>query len=396
MKGFWIGALAISVGAITTQQNGSKQVTYADHIEPMIRAKCLPCHGATRVAPFDFSTYESVASRTELIRTELLSRNMPPVWCRSDYGPIAEVAPLTDQELVDFQIWTQTKMPKGNVHPIPKNHLPTEKPNHVYRFRVPEMVKAEAVPYWRVYSVPLTGSGSFDGFDVIPDNPQVIRNATVAVVPKGYSIPKETVASMDLPGKYLVGSWSPGYRRWQLPTGLTRKFEAGSRLVVQVHFRPTGKPERASFAVRTYRQNRTATRQPSWITLQKKPLFIDANTAPVFELKYRVQSDMNLLTLLPEARFYAGKIELNYEVPGEVSRKVFEITRWDPYWIGNFSFPSPIQLKKGSTLTAKFYYSNDETCRSNEGRTIVPISDGPTAGDEICRLHLLVGPSNSR
>ncbi len=395
MKGFWIAAIAMSVGSLVTQQGSVKQVTYADHIEPMIRAKCLPCHGGSQVAPFDFSTYESVASKTELIRTELLSHNMPPVWSRSDYGQIADVAPLTDQELVDFQIWMQTKMPKGNVHPIPKNPLPTEKPDHIYRYRVSDMVKAEAIPYWRVYSLPLNQKGSFDGFDLVPDNPHVIRNAMIAIVPKGYVIPKETVVSMDLPGKYLVGSWSPGYRRWQLPNGLTRKFEAGSRLVVQVHYRPTGKPERAGFAVRTYRRNRTATRQPSWVTLQRKPLFIDANTAPVFELKYQVPNDQSLLTILPEARFYAGKVELNYAAPGEAPRKVFECTRWDPYWIGNFSLPNPIALKKGSTLTAKFYYSNDETCRSNEGRTIVPISDGPTAGDEICRLHLLVGPSIS-
>lgn len=390
--GFLPGAIFLLMCGMAAESTPG-DVTYGNTIEPMVQSKCLPCHGKTHAAPFDFSTYEGVTSRIELIRTQLLSKSMPPVWTHSDFGSWAAIEPLTDREALDFQIWTQKGMPKGKVKPFRETPSAREKADSTLTLPGKAKVRAEGVPYWQVHSIALPkNGGGFDRFELIPNNPRALRSATLAIVPATMSLPKETAGSMDIDGMYLVGVWAPGYRTWSLPKGLVRPYPANSKLIVQAHYRPTGKQEDAGFSIRLFRSKATKPSAPRWISLEKKPLYIDAGEALAIDLTYVVPRDLDLISILPEARFYAGKIELLSVAPGQKPKVVFEDQRWDPYWIGNFSPAKPIKLTKGSTLIARFHYNNDENCRINQNRPLLPVKGGPTAGDEVCRMHLLVGP----
>jgi hypothetical protein len=376
---------------------GAKQrdVTYFSTIKPMVESKCLPCHSkAVGYAPFDFSTYEGVTSRIELIRNQVLAKNMPPVWAHSDYGQFAQVEQVTDEEAVHLQEWIRLKMPKGEPQSQGSFEItrPIIDPVKTVRFAKGSTTRVEGVPYWSVLSQDLPAKGGrFDSFWLKADNPRVIRNVTLAIVPKGMKVPSETVGSMDLPAKYLVGTWAIGYPTWALPIGISRSYPPNSKLVVQVHYRPTGKPENAGFQVSMMSSGQVVTKEPSWITLEKKDLEIPAGKSIVTELTYTLTKDMKVLSLLPEARFYAARIELLYTPKDGKSKTLYDNMRWDPYWIGNYTFTKPVTLPKGGTLTARFHFDNDEFCRINEGKKPKPVKTGPTASDEICRFHLLVG-----
>jgi hypothetical protein len=369
-------------------------VTYTEKIAPIFAKKCLPCHGASKTAPFDFSTYESVKSRIELIRTQVLSKNMPPIWVHSDYGNLSTIDQVTDEEAVDFQRWIQAGMPKGaKVDEGSKGWTITRKPSLSLDYKSQAKVKREGIPYWKVSTIPLPSKGGeFNSFILLPSSPIAFRSALIAIVPKSMKVPTETYGSLDLPAQYLVGVWAPGYRQWYLPPGLTHKFPANSKLVVQMHLRPTGKVESANFKFDFYKLGNMGKKQPQWISAEKKSFVIQAGKSVVYELNIPVKRNLSLLTILPEARFYAGRVQLIYSRPGAEDKTVFDCMRWDPYWQGNYSPEAPIKLAAGGTLIAKFYYNNDENCRMNEGRKIVDVKEGPTASDEVCRMHLLVEP----
>ncbi|MBS1728481.1 MAG: hypothetical protein JST51_17325 [Armatimonadetes bacterium] len=389
MKGLSIlgfAALPLAFGLAPKRE----EVTYANRIEPMFRAKCLPCHGQSKVGPFDFSKYEGISVRPELIRTQLLSRNMPPVWSHSDYGQLASVGAVTDQDIVDFQEWVRKGMPKGSSRVDETSPATTEKPVATVQVEPTEKLRTEGTPYWMVHTVDLPKNlKDFDGFRIVPDSPRSLHSATLAMVPTDAKLPKETFGSMDLPGHQLIGVWAAGYREWRLPEDQTMKAVPGSKLAIQAHYSPTGRGDSTGFRIEFLRRGGAATGHPAWVDVERSPLLIDANSSPIIELKLDIEKDAKLISILPEARFFAGRVELFYDKPGAPRKTVFESTRWDPYWLGNFMFPTPIKVEKGASLTAQFYYNNDENCRMNEGRPIVPIKGGPGVSDEVCRMHYL-------
>ena len=368
-----------------------EQVTYHQTIAPVIASKCLPCHSSTTgYAPFDFSTYESVKSRIELIRTQVLSKNMPPIWIHSDFGSLASVNSVTDEEAVQLQRWIQQKMPEGKAQSSSVPVQPTSISRTALKLSSTQSVKAEGLPFWAVTSIDLPSKGGqFTGFRLKSESSRVIRSATLAIVPKTTKLPSETAGSMDLPSRSLVGVWAPGYNSWKMPKGIVRKYEPNSKLVVQVQYRPTGKSEKAGFSIELQNQSVAKGRDSSWLTMERKEFFVPAGKSEVIELTKPLTKDLTLISILPEARFYAGQINLIYTSKNGVSKTLFETLRWDPNWIGNYMFPQPVFLAKGGTLTARFYYNNDEFCQINEGKKPKPVKAGSGAGDEVCRMHLL-------
>ncbi len=395
MKEIVIGLVSVGIlgSGLTSNQ---EEPTYNQTIAPLIREKCLPCHSrGTGYAPFDLSTYEGVKSRIELIRTQVLARNMPPIWAHSDFGEFSELKPFSDEEAVQFQKWIQLKMPKGNEHGKANSELIVTEPRSIQHIDLGSEVKVkpEGLPYWSVMSKNLNPKGGeFDSFWLEPANRRVIRYATVAIVPRELKVPTEITASMDLPAKYLVGVWAPGYSTWKLPKGVSYQYGPNSKLIVQAHYRPTGKSESAAFRVSISTRKQAKTKVPNWITLEDKDVFIPSGKSKVVELTKSIDRDMSLISILPEARFYAGQIQLLYTSKEGKEQTVLNAVRWDPYWGGNYLFSKPVILAKGGTLTARFHYNNDKYCRINEGKKLKDIHAGPTASDEVCRMHLLVGP----
>lgn len=396
-----LGAMAVAATGLTPQK---ADVTYTETIRPVIAAKCLPCHSkATNIGPFDFSTYDGVASRIELIRTQVLSRNMPPIWAHSDYGKFSNIEHFSVQEAIQLQDWIRLKMPIGPpINEKRSDERTTVKSKHSEALTKPDLtlslaknvkVHAESVPYWSVFTVDLPSKGGrIELLKVIPSNPRVLRNATIAIVPKSRQLPSQTFGSMDLPAESLIGTWAPGYRGLGLPKGMSRTYDPDSKLVVQVHYRPTGKAEDGSFRVEVFNTKTGPTTQPSWITIEKSDVLVPAGKSETIELKWPVKKDLLILSVLPEARFYASRVELTYTSREGKTSTVYNNMRWDPYWIGNFMFMKPVSLAKGGTLAAKFYYNNDEFCQINDGKKPKAVHAGPSASDEVCRMHLLVGP----
>ena len=395
MKEIVIGLVSVSIlgSGLGSHQ---EEITYHQTIAPLIQEKCLPCHSkGTGYAPFDLSTYDGVKSRIELIRTQVLAKNMPPIWSHSAFGEFSYLKQFSDQEAVQLQKWIQQKMPLGKKADLGiTKQLKSDFSNPLaFDFAKGSSVKAEGLPYWSVLSMELNPKGgSFESFSIDPSNPRVIRYATLAIVPKDMKLPTTTNGSMDLDAKYLVGVWAPGYWSWNLPKGLSYQYGPNSKLVVQAHYRPAGKPENAAFRVSLSQSKRPTTKSPVWISMQDKDVFIPSGKSRVIEISRPVDRDLSLISILPEARFYAGQIQLFYTSKEGKTMTVFDVVRWDPYWGGNYMFPKPVVLEKGGTLKALFHYNNDRYCRINEGKNLKDIHAGPTASDEVCRMHLLVGP----
>ncbi len=96
-------------------------ITYADHIAPILQDSCIQCHRPGGGGPMSFMSYEEVRPWAPVImyRTAIRDRMgaMPPWYVEKDIG-IAEGFEsdysLSDQELAMIQAWAQNGAPRGN------------------------------------------------------------------------------------------------------------------------------------------------------------------------------------------------------------------------------------------------------------------------------------------
>ncbi len=372
--------------------------TYFQSIEPVIRAKCLPCHAPGRSAPFSLASYEQVKRHSELVRVKAMTFTMPPSLGESDFGNLSKSAKMTDSELVDLQKWMQAGMPRGEgedrpTAPILEWNL--GKPTKLYSITPNSSVRKEGARYWMTTILDPGFYGDLRAFDIVPEDRQALQSVTLAYLEPGTSkqAPKisESFGSVTQFGAKLIGAWAPGYKSWVLPRDVGLRIPKGARFVVQAHFQPIGRKAASGMKLGLYFASSPQKKQAKWITMSKEEFEIPANEAISLSMQTTLEKPVRIFAVLPEARFYCSKIQLKADIDNRTKR-VFETMAWNPYWVGNFAPQAPIGLSPNTRLTATFSYNNDERCSINEGKVPTLVRSGKKLGDELCKMHVLIAP----
>lgn len=371
-------------------------VTFTEVIKPLIDKKCVNCHQKGGPAPFPLQTYAQVKKRADLCARMMLTRMMPPCNAWSDFGEFCEGGgPLTDDEAVLLQQWIFQGAPEGRASQpieVPKpDAWRLGKPDVVLRPKFDYEVPEEGRPYWRAFVVPL---GSLTGtrvraFDVRVDQPEIVRSATVAVARNGLLGTRRaldgfnTGGSLDFDAKKYLGTWSPGYTVWQLPKGVSMTLN-GDALIVQVLFLPRGRAESGNFELALYTSKDKKDIEPEWTTIGLEEFAVPAPGNIVLNPEGQVPAGAQLISVIPEARFFCTSIRM---WSGE--KLLFSTRRWEPYWVGAYRYEKPVDLQGETRLRAEFNYDNDIHMGRNEGRRPRPILPGYRERDELCRMHVL-------
>ncbi|MFM9872333.1 MAG: hypothetical protein ACKVQS_02570 [Fimbriimonadaceae bacterium] len=379
-----------------TPSKGEPQPNFAEDIAPIIKKKCLPCHQAGGIGPFDFTTYRNFNRHMDLIRIQVLSRSMPPTRATSDFGPLATTPPLTDEEIVIFQKYENAKLPEGQplITPISRDLGPAQfKPTLVLKSPKSEPVRAEGTAYWRAHSFPISESINLSGLTIIPIRPGILRSAQFAVLPPGFKPPAQNTEPsvfLELPGLINLGTWAPGFPDWQLPSNTTKTIPKGSHLIVVTKVQPAGRPEDGDFKLGLLTKNAPAPNELEIVTFTKTDFTIKANESPTFTIGKKLTQSAELIGLIPQARFYCGQIESELQIDKSNIQNLLKVPKWDPYWIGSYLYPTPVHLPSGADLIFKFAFFNDDKCEINENKSPEDVSSGPRLKDEVCRMHILI------
>jgi hypothetical protein len=388
--------LIFAISAIVPPKFESEP-NFADDIAPIIKSKCLPCHQSGGIGPFDFTTARNFNRHIDLIRFQILSRNMPPTRVASDFGPITLTPPLTDQEIVTFQKYENAKLPEGTplTDPIQRTLAPAPlNPNWQMIPEDDRPVRAEGTPYWRVHVFPeLKQSANLRGLSISPHAPRVLRSAQFALLAPGQTPPPtdlEPNVFLDWPGLTMLGSWAPGYPDWMLPENTSKTLPKGSRLIVITKYQPSGREEDSLFELKLKATKTAAPNELETITFQKPTFTIKPDESPIFTLGKRLTQPAEIVGLIPQARFYCGLVDAELQINDSNVQNLLKIYKWDPFWIGNYVYPKPVHVPAGADLRFNFTYFNDDKCEMNENKNPETIVSGPRLTDEVCRMHVLI------
>ena len=402
----WLLLIALSTHAVKAT------VTFNRDIARIIYHNCATCHRPGESAPFPLLSYDDVKRHASQIADVTMRRYMPPYLPQGGYGDFIEERRLSDSEIALIQEWVKAGAPEGllsDAPPAPKfsSEWPLGTPDLLLHVTHPYQLKADSPEvFWNfIVPVPLTEARWVKAVDIRPSDPKVIHHASIILDRSGsanrQSHGTSGFAGMDLniaedsfdpDGTFLA--WKPGSVPIVSPDGMAWEAEPGMNLILNVHLRPSGKPETIGADIGLYFTDKPRTRFPLLIELEHDGS-IDippGNSDYIVTDEFRTPLDLNVLAVYPHAH-YLGKLLEGYATLPDGTRKwLVRIPGWDLSWQGVLHYKEPVFLPRGTVLSMRFHYDNSSGNARNPHHPAKRVKGGSHADDEMGNLWLQVLP----
>ena len=128
-RNLFLGAMALlaigfadsSVDAV--EPGGSvlpENVTFSEHVAPLIFNNCYECHRPGEAAPFTLMTYQDVSKRATMLEEVIQRRFMPPWHPATGDVEFRYSRRLSDEQLDLFAKWVATGKQEGDLKKMPE------------------------------------------------------------------------------------------------------------------------------------------------------------------------------------------------------------------------------------------------------------------------------------
>lgn len=439
MKNLRLWPLAACLAVVTplTAQAPSGAPTFAQHVAPIVHAKCTPCHRPGEATPFALQSFDDVRRRGRFIADATRERYMPPWHAESQLADFRDDRRLTEGEIRVIGDWVAAGMPQGDAARTPALPRFTAgwqlgEPDLVVRMSEAMVVPEDGPDIYRNFAIPLgltedrwvraiefrpagkashhalfffdaTGNSvSADERDPAPGfGGMNFLGGLGNAVRGGGSNMARALLDGGATGSGPVGAlggWAVGGRPAELPPGIARRLPAGSALVLQMHFHPSGKPETEQATIGLYFADSPPER--TLIELQMPPLFgalagIDL-PAGASRVEYRdsftLPVDVDVLSAGGHAHYLATDMRMTAMLPDGATRDLLAIPRWDFSWQERYYFSRPVRLPAGTKLDVAIAYDNSAANPANPFSPPRRVRFGLQSNDEMGSITLEMLP----
>ncbi len=407
-RALFFGLVTVAGGAVE-RSDLPEEVTFSEHIAPIINDNCLVCHRTEGVGPFSFENYDQVKRRARQISEVVASRYMPPWKPDPEFTPpLIDERRLTSYEIELIQTWEKSGCLPGNLDELPEQpYFPKTwvlgKPDMVLTLEEAYLLPADGTDIYRnfVFPIPIEKVHYVQAVEFLPETQLAIHHATLHIDQTDTSrkldemeqepgFDSMILATADLPDGQFVG-WTPGQRPFESHPGTAWKWTPGSDLVLQVHMLPSGKPEKIAPKIGLHFADAPPSRITSVISLG-----VDTINIPPGENHYTVRSDITLpaevevLGVYPHAHYLGKDLKVYAELPNGVRQWLIRIPDWDFNWQMDYRYTGPIILPKGSTVVMDYTYDNSSGNIRNPSDPPKRVKQGYRSTDEMADVKIQV------
>ena len=380
-------------------------------IAPLLLQHCASCHQPGQAAPFSLLNYDEARKRARLI-AEVTQRRLMPPWlpdplCNSFLGERS----LTSAQIHLLQRWADSGAQEGSAThavrlPRPPDAWPLGQPDLIVRMEEPFALPADGPDIYRnfVIAIPNAARKFVRGLEFRPDASRAIHHAFLRIDPTRESRRRDalepgpgfgglhTPSTAQTPaGQFL--SWQPGKQSRFVPDGLSWMLETNCDLVLQAHFRPTGKRETVSASIAFYFTDTPPTNTPFKIGLRSFDIDLPAGaTNAVVSDTYELAADVDLLSVLPHAHYRGKKLEATASLPGGETKCLLRIPEWDFNWQGEYLYAKPLFLPRGTVITMAWHFDNSTNNARNPQHPPQRARYGLQSTDEMAELWFQLLP----
>lgn len=393
----------------------SDPVTFNRQIAPILYKNCTSCHHSGGAGPFSLISYADARRWGTTIQTVTQTRYMPPWLPEPGFGSFADSRRLPDEDLMLIRQWVKSGMPEGDSTETPEPPtFPTDwqlgQPDLILRVTSPMQVPATGTDLFRnfILPVPITETKYIRAMEIKPGAPRVVHHANVLIdrtaslrhqhpndwqqgIP-GMELTVDSGDSFEPDSHFLF--WKPDSPALIEPKGMPWRIDPGNDLILNMHLKPTGKPETVQAVVGLYFADKPATAHPMLLQLEHDAAIdIPAGDAAfVIEDALRLPVDVDILGIYPHAHYLGKELEAYALLPNGEKKWLILIRNWDIDRQSVYRFQSPVFLPKNSVLHMHYTYDNSSANIRNPNSPPISVKAGNRSVDEMGHLWLQVLP----
>jgi tetratricopeptide (TPR) repeat protein len=389
-------------------------VTFNRDIAPIVYANCTPCHRPGEAGPFSLITYGNVKSHARQIARVTRSRFMPPWLPEPGEGSFRDERRLTEDQIALIQRWVEGGALEGDAADLPPQPKFTEgwqlgRPDLVLTAKAPYRLRADGTDVFRnlVFEEPVNETRYVRAIEIRLSDPRVGHHANLVIdhtrslrhlddaLPgvgfDGMEVSTES-DTFDPDSHFLF--WKPGTLPYEEPPGMAWRLDRRTDLVLNMHLRPSGKPELVQPRIGLYFTDLPPTHFPMLIQLENDGALDIPPGATDFVAtdEYVLPVDVDLLAVYPHAHYLGKEVRGIATLPDGTETWLIHIKDWDLNWQGVFRYTRPVFLPRGTRISMRWSYDNSEYNVRNPHDPPRRVRAGNRAEDEMCHLWLQVLP----
>jgi hypothetical protein len=362
----------------------SQQVTFYRDVLPILQNRCQECHRQGQMAPMAFSTYTQTRPWAKAIRQAVLTRRMPPWFADPCCGRFANDRSLTVSERETLARWADAGAPQGRELDAPPVKAWPEgwnisKPDAVIQlprlFRVP----AKGAVEYQYFIVPagFTQNRWVQAVEVRPSQRKVVHHAVVYIREPGDTWTRGPTKA-DILAVYAPGSAPDVY-----PAGMAKLVKAGSDLVFEIHYTPSGKAVDDRIKVGMVFAATVPAKRVLTLQMDNEKFVI-----PAGERDFRINvwgtlpNDALLLGFFPHMHLRGTAFEYTRLLDSGLPETLLRVKPYDFYWQLYYRLAQPMALKKGTRLNWIATYDNSAANSRNPDPS-ADVRYGPQSWEEM-------------
>ena len=224
-------------------------ITYHGQIAGLLRQHCVECHRDGEIGPFSLTDYDEVVGWADTMVEVIRDGRMPPWHANPAHGKFLNQRLMSEEDKQLIYHWVTNGAPRGESIDEFDLDGPTSPLPRVADWRLPRPPDQVVAMRDRPYRIAATGVIEYQYFVVDPGFAEDKWVSAAEVVPGNRSVVHHCIVfirppdEVGLRGFGWLSAYVPGQIPWMLPPGTARRIPAGSKLVFQMHYTPTGTPE---------------------------------------------------------------------------------------------------------------------------------------------------------
>lgn len=370
-------------------------VTYCNQVVRILQRRCVECHRPGEIGPMSLAGYEDVVGWGEMMLEVIEQGRMPPWHADPAHGSFKNERHMPAEEVELLRDWVAAGLPYGDVSDLPPHLPPAERwrlsqpPEAVFAMRSrPYRVPAEGVIDYQYFVVDteLTEDRWVKAAQVMPGTPAVVHHAIVFIRPPD---------DHPMDGLGWLAAYVPGQRATVFPPGHARFLPAGSKLVFQMHYTPTGREEEDLTEIALLFE------EPEAVTHQVTTIMgIDQDFVIPPQLEdYRVEgwvrrlpASARLLSASPHMHLRGKHFQLEAVPEGAedgVGEVLLKVPNYDFNWQHTYEWTEPLEASRLGRLRFTVGFDNSPGNPSNPDPTKY-VSWGDQTWEEMAVVFLEV------
>jgi peroxiredoxin/mono/diheme cytochrome c family protein len=340
-------------------------LTYAEHVAPILKAKCQECHRPGEVAPFSLLSFDDARRWAESIYEVVDQGLMPPWHADPRYGHFANDRSLTDRERAVLLAWVEQGAPPGDLDQAP----PPAAPNRGWTIGTPDIV----LEMPEAFDVPAHGTVPIQKFLVPTNFNEDVWVQAAQALPGDRAVVHHICAFIVDPAAIRSGSSEPEVRRRErpelvcyapgdmpsiFPPGVAKRVPAGSYLEIQVHYQPVGVPrfDRSAIGLRLARG--PIARMAVTRGAANRDFVIPPHSAVTLRGSYTLPEDGHLLSLTPHMHYRGRSFRYEAIYPDGRRETLLSVPCYDFNWQNVYRLAEPKFLPRGTRIEGVARFDN--------------------------------------